>query len=205
MDRPDPCDLKPERLEQSLSGSLIGRRVVVLPSTTSTNDAAFELAEKGAEEGLVVFAEEQTGGRGQRGRRWESARGKGLWFSILLQPKLAPAEACRLTDWAARAVADVINDRFVLGAAVKPPNDVYIEQGKVAGVLVELKARPGQAHFAIAGIGINVSQQAQDFPPELRDRAVSLEVATGHSVDRRELAVALLRRLDQTYAAAVGR
>ena len=164
MDRPDPCDLKPERLEQSLSGSLIGRRVVVLPSTTSTNDAAFELAEKGAEEGLVVFAEEQTGGRGQRGRRWESARGKGLWFSILLQPKLAPAEACRLTDWAARAVADVINDRFVLGAAVKPPNDVYIEQGKVAGVLVELKARPGQAHFAIAGIGINVSQQLWAAP-----------------------------------------
>ena len=62
MDRPDPCDLKPERLEQSLSGSLIGRRVVVLPSTTSTNDAAFELAEKGAEEGLVVFAEERWAG-----------------------------------------------------------------------------------------------------------------------------------------------
>ena len=91
---PGPA-LDAAQLQRALAGNLIGRRVVTLASAASTNDSVLQMAEAGAEEGLVVFAEEQTAGRGQRGRRWESAARHGLWFSILLRPNLAPAHSAR--------------------------------------------------------------------------------------------------------------
>ncbi|HEY2838705.1 MAG TPA: biotin--[acetyl-CoA-carboxylase] ligase [Pirellulales bacterium] len=197
--------LDPRKLEVELRGNrLIGRRIIVLPSVTSTNDTVFEMAKDGAEEGLVVFAEEQTAGRGQRGQRWESATGKGLWFSMLLFPDLCPAESPRLTDWAAHSVANCINQQLGLGATVKPPNDVYIAARKVAGILVEMRARPGQPHLAVSGIGLNVNQDESEFPPALRDKAGSLATAASRAIDRQSLACALLWRLDQDYAAAFG-
>jgi BirA family biotin operon repressor/biotin-[acetyl-CoA-carboxylase] ligase len=84
---------------------------------------------------------------------------------------------------------------------VKPPNDVYIDGHKVAGVLVEMLAQPGAAHVAVLGIGINVNQSLTDFPPELRDSATSIAIAARHRQDRNALAVALLRELDRTYSA----
>jgi BirA family transcriptional regulator, biotin operon repressor / biotin---[acetyl-CoA-carboxylase] ligase len=192
-------------LEAELRGNrVIGRRIVVLPSVTSTNDTVLEMANDGAEEGLVVFAEEQTAGRGQRGQRWESAEGKGLWFSLLLFPGLAPAESPRLTDWAAHSVANCINEQFGLSATVKPPNDVYIAARKIAGVLVEMRARHGRSHLVIAGIGLNVNQEEADFPSTLRGKAGSLATAAGRAVDRQNFAGALLRHLDQAYTAAFG-
>jgi BirA family biotin operon repressor/biotin-[acetyl-CoA-carboxylase] ligase len=96
-----PADrLDGERIAEALRGERLGNRVVVLDETTSTNDVVFEMAGD-SEEGLVVFAERQTAGRGQHGRRWESAAGKGLWFSVLLRPNLAPNDLSRLTNWAA--------------------------------------------------------------------------------------------------------
>jgi BirA family biotin operon repressor/biotin-[acetyl-CoA-carboxylase] ligase len=188
-------------LEKALAGHLIGRRIVVLQSTTSTNDVIRQMADDGAVEGLVVFAEEQTAGRGQRGNRWESAPGQGLWFSILLRPKLVPAESARLTAWAAQNVAATIGEELSLPATVKPPNDIYMAERKVAGVLVEMRARPGAPHLAIVGIGINLSQRGADFSPPLRAMAISLVTAAGRLIDRELFAAAVLRDLDRTYRA----
>jgi BirA family transcriptional regulator, biotin operon repressor / biotin---[acetyl-CoA-carboxylase] ligase len=188
-----------EELQAELGGSVIGREIIVLEQTGSTNDAILQIAKPNPKEGLVVFAEHQTAGRGQRGNRWESAAGKGLWLSILLRPKIDVASSPRLTAWAAEAISGAIQSEFSLPSTIKLPNDVQIDGCKVAGVLAEMRAQKKAAHLAIVGIGINVNQSREDFPRELQTRAISLSMALGRQVDRQSFAVALLRKLDRTY------
>jgi BirA family transcriptional regulator, biotin operon repressor / biotin---[acetyl-CoA-carboxylase] ligase len=194
-----PDGLVAMELEADLASGVIGREIIVLEQTGSTNDAILQIANANSKEGLVVFAEHQTAGRGQRGNRWESAAGKGLWFSILLRPKIDLASSPQLTAWAAEAVSGAIQNEFSLTPAIKPPNDVHIGGRKVAGVLVEMRAQEKAPHLAIAGIGVNVNQSREDFPKELQNRAISLATALGKQIDRQSFAIALLRKLDRTY------
>ena len=194
-----PEGLIAEQLQTDLASGVIGREVIVLDQAGSTNDAILQIANSNSKEGLVVFAEHQTAGRGQRGNRWESAAGKGLWFSILLRPRIDLASSPQLTAWAAEAVSNAIQNEFSLIPVIKPPNDVQIDGGKVAGVLVEMRAQQNAPHLAIAGIGVNVNQSREDFPRELQSRAISLAIALGKQINRQSFAVALLRKLDRTY------
>src|SRR5437764_13270555 len=130
-----------DELESHLHNTIIGRKIIVLEQTGSTNDAILQVATPDFREGLVLFAEHQTAGRGQRGNRWASAAGKGLWFSILLRPKIEINNSPRLTTWAAEVISDVIQNEFSLNAKIKLPNDVEIDGRKVAGVLVEMRAQ----------------------------------------------------------------
>jgi len=195
-----PDRLQSDRLRADLGQvTTIGSEIVVLEETESTNDAVRDMAAKGCPEGLVVFAEYQTAGRGQRENRWVSAPGKALCFSVLLRPELPIEDSARLTQWAAETVAATIQSSCGIEAVIKSPNDIYVRGRKVAGVLVEMKAQPRAAHLAVLGIGLNVNQAVEDFPLELRERATSLAIVTGSRQDRHPLAVALLRDLDQTY------
>ena len=187
------------RAEKLRGGFLIGRQVIVLEETESTNDVVRQMAGGDWPEGLCVFAEQQTAGRGQRSNTWESAAGKGLWFSILLRPKIDIVDSPRLSEWAARVVAETIGD-----STVKLPNDVYIGERKVAGVLVEMRAQAGAPHVAIVGIGVNVNHAPSDFSEELRERATSLAIVRRMRQDRHLLACELLRNLDRTYAEIFG-
>ena len=195
--------LTADQLQAALPDAIIGRKSIVLERTGSTNDAIWRIASRDGlpsiPEGLVVFAEHQTGGRGQRGNRWESAAGKGLWFSILLRPEIQLSDSGRLTIWAIEAVAEAIRIEFGLEPAIKLPNDVQLNGHKVAGVLVEMRAQNNAPHLAVVGIGINVNQCRDDFAAALQDRATSLAMALGRQVDRQNFAVALLRNLDLTY------
>lgn len=195
-----PSALNADEMRAALDPALIGRKILVLGETRSTNDFVFELARDPDAEGTVVFAETQTAGRGQYGKQWASAARLGLWFSILLRPRIDLAQSARLTTWLAEGIASVIQHELNLPAHVKPPNDVYVGARKVCGVLVEMRAVKGEPHAAIAGVGINANQRAEDFPPELREHAASLAQLTGAAVNRQQLAVALLRDLDRTYA-----
>jgi BirA family biotin operon repressor/biotin-[acetyl-CoA-carboxylase] ligase len=188
-----------EELQADLGSAVIGREIIVLEQTGSTNDAILEVATADSNEGLVLFAESQTAGRGQHGNRWESATGKGLWFSILLRPRIDLASSPQLTAWAAEAISGAIENEFPLTPTIKPPNDVQIDECKVAGVLVEMRAQKNAPHLAIAGIGVNVNQSREDFPKELQSRAISLAMALGKQVDRQKFAIALLRKLDRAY------
>ena len=191
--------LRPDRMRAALGTVTIGREIVVLGEVGSTNDAIAELAKDDVPEGIVVFGEHQTAGRGQRGQSWVSTVGKALCFSVLLRPDIAIEHSARLTTWAANTVASTIASSYDLSATVKPPNDVYVHRRKVAGVLIEMKAQAQAPHLAILGIGINVNQAAVDFPIELQERAASLAIVTGRHCDRDELAIRLLQNLDRTY------
>ena len=195
--------LSGEKLRAELGQCTIGREIIVLEETTSTNDVVLQMANGGAPEGLVVFAEHQSAGRGQRGNVWESAAGKGLWLSVLLRPKVAISHPVKLAQRTAEIVATTIQGQFYLSATVKLPNDIYIDNRKVAGVLVEMRAQLKAPHLAVLGIGVNVNQMPHDFSEELRERATSLAIARRELIDRSSFAVALLRNLDRFYRAGL--
>jgi len=188
-----------DRINRALRGAMIGREIFVLRETTSTNDAITRLGND-ATEGVVIFAETQTAGRGQRGNRWESQQEKGLWFSTLLQPDISIAESASLTTWAAQAIAGTLWEEYRVAALVRLPNDVYVKDKKIAGVLVEMRARPASTHAAVLGIGVNVNHAEDDFSNDLRARATSLRLELSRMIDRNDVAIALLNRLDATYA-----
>jgi len=193
--------LSAAKLRAGLGHCTIGREIIVLDETTSTNDVVLQMANGGAPEGLVVFAEHQTAGRGQRGNVWESPAGKGLLCSILLRPNVAVQDSARLVDWAGKGIVWTVENACLCKATTKPPNDIYIDGRKVAGVLVEMRAQPGAPHFAVVGIGVNVNQTPQDFSEEIRQRATSLAIARHGPIDRPAFALALLRNLDLLYRA----
>ncbi|MFN2507578.1 MAG: biotin--[acetyl-CoA-carboxylase] ligase [Chthoniobacterales bacterium] len=185
-------------IRAGLGKQRLGNRIVVLEETTSTNDAVAQMAAE-SEEGLVVIAEHQTAGRGQYGRRWESAARKGLWLSLLMRPKIAVAESGRITDLLVRAIAASLEEQFGISSSIKPPNDVYAAGRKIAGVLVEMRVEASGSYCAIGGMGLNVNHALEDFPAELRDSATSVAIITGRTVDRGAIAIALLRQLDRRY------
>jgi BirA family biotin operon repressor/biotin-[acetyl-CoA-carboxylase] ligase len=178
---------------------VIGRDIRVFQETTSTNDVAEKLARDGAKEGVVVFAESQTKGRGRLGRKWISPPGKGLWFSVLLRPTLRPEEATRLTIVAATALRRAIALATRLEPEIKWPNDILIRGRKTAGILTEMHAEPDQVKYLVLGMGVDVNLEAAEFPPELHKSATSLRVETGKLVDRPDLARCILEELDAEY------
>ena len=179
---------------------VIGRDIRVFQETTSTNDVAEKLARDGVKEGVVVFADSQTKGRGRLGRKWLSPPGKGLWFSVLLRPDLRPLEATQLTVTAATALRRGIHLQTGLSPEIKWPNDILVGGKKVAGILTELSAELDRVKHVILGIGVDVNLNASEFPPELRKLATSLKAELGRPVSRPELATAILRELDADYA-----
>ena len=191
--------LDPAAIGESLRGQLIGNRVLHFQQATSTNDIVRRLA-NGSTEGLIVLAERQTSGRGQYGRHWESPARKGLYLSILLRPEILSADTSILTAWAAETISATLRRNYSLGALVKLPNDVYVEERKVAGVLLEMRAVEGAAHYGILGLGVNVNQTLAEFPESLRQSAASVAMLTGTRIDRQALVIDLLRNLNRTYA-----
>ena len=187
-----------DQLRLDLGTRIIGRDIHAYDLVISTNDVICELSDRGAEEGTVVFAEEQTSGRGRLGRSWWSPRGKGIWMSVLLRPPLRKGAVPMTTILGALAAADAIRSVTGLDALIRWPNDVVLEDRKVGGVLVEARTGP-RGRELVLGIGIDVATRAGEFPPDLAPLATSLAEATGEDIDRTELARSLLRELDRWY------
>lgn len=186
--------LCPDQIEWELGTRVIGRRIAVWNRVTSTNDLAARAAASVSNDGLVILAEEQTGGRGSRGRKWSSPAGSSILMSVLLLPSPEVDDLGWLTALGAVAVAEVVSAYDGLDARIKWPNDVRVEGRKLAGVLVE------RGQGTVLGIGLNVN--VAEFPDDLRDSATSLQRVLGRSLDRSEVARALIRRLDHHHARA---
>ncbi|HTC13844.1 MAG TPA: biotin--[acetyl-CoA-carboxylase] ligase [Chthoniobacterales bacterium] len=149
----EPESLLPEMILARLQTQTIGRDVLVFRETSSTNDRARQAGVAGAGEGLVIFAESQTGGRGTRGRKWVSTAGVGLWFSILLRTRVPVAQWPLLVQMAAVACAEAIEKWVEQKVRIKPPNDLMLGDGKLAGFLLETS---NTWDFQVLGIGLNV-------------------------------------------------
>jgi BirA family transcriptional regulator, biotin operon repressor / biotin---[acetyl-CoA-carboxylase] ligase len=178
---------------------VVGRDIRVFRETSSTNDVVEKLARDDVKEGVVVFAESQTKGRGRLGRKWISPARKGLWFSVLLRPKLRPQETTQLTVAAATALFRAIREVTGIVPEIKWPNDILIRGKKVAGILTELTAELDRDKYVIIGVGVDVNLSASDLPVELRKTATSLKIEAEKNIERAELAVQILRELDKDY------
>jgi BirA family biotin operon repressor/biotin-[acetyl-CoA-carboxylase] ligase len=179
---------------------VVGRDIRVFERTTSTNDVIEKLARDGVKEGVAVFAESQTKGRGRLGRQWISPARRGLWFSVLLRPDLRPQETTQLTVAAATALWRAIHYQTKLQPEIKWPNDLLLHGRKTAGILTELSAELDQVKYVILGIGVDVNLTAGEFPSGIRKTATSLRIELGKPVLRPELATMILRELDRDYA-----
>jgi BirA family biotin operon repressor/biotin-[acetyl-CoA-carboxylase] ligase len=195
-----PDNLHSEEIAARLRTSFVGRQLVCLKETGSTNSDAFRLAEEGAPEGTVVMADAQSDGKGRRGRAWESPAGLNLYCSVILRPRVMPHEAPQLTFLSAVAVARTIEQATSLAPEIKWPNDVLIGGRKVAGLLNEMSAETDGINFVILGLGVNLNMTQAQFPHDLRHPATSIFLESGHRVDRTGFAAALLNELDRLYA-----
>lgn len=187
--------LAPDRIKANLGASLIGREVIVFNSTSSTNDVAAEYARDKSNNGLVIFAEEQTAGRGRAANKWLSDFRQSILCSVLLTDCPLNPELLSLT--AAVAVAETIGR----SAKVKWPNDVFLNGRKIAGILLESKTFNYGAAYVI-GIGINCHQQKDSLPSELKSIATSLDIETETTCNRISLAKRLLVCLDHCIETA---
>lgn len=170
--------------------------VQVVDEISSSNDALLRQGEAGAPSGTLLFAESQTAGRGQFLRPWDSARGLGLWFSLLLRLEINDSSIPSLSAFAAVALVDVIRELGIEDAGIKAPNDILIRGRKVAGILVE--TRVGKNPFAVVGIGLNVNHGPSDFPEDLKKQAASLAMVAGSQFDRNAVASLLIKELAKT-------
>jgi BirA family biotin operon repressor/biotin-[acetyl-CoA-carboxylase] ligase len=176
---------------------MIGSKIYRLVTCTSTNDVAKRLAQEGAEEGTAVVAEEQTAGRGTKGRGWESAAGKGLYASVIVRPGRSNIALLPLV--AGVACAEAIQRATGLEVRLKWPNDIVWRGRKVGGILSESGFMGEKPSYVILGIGINVGHQKRDFPQELRSTASSLRLALNSEIEKETLERALWKSLDRWY------
>lgn len=194
-----PDLLYPEVVKALLDTRVIGKNYLFYQVVDSTNRVARDMAKEGAEEGTVVLADSQTAGRGRLGRRWHSPPGKNLYFSVILRPKLSPVFLYHATMLAAVSVCEVLRDMGV-DALIKWPNDVYVSDRKICGVLNEAEISQGAVDFLILGIGVNVNAMPDDFPPDVKGIATSLKMELGRDVKRLDVLVGILTAMDRWYA-----
>jgi len=188
-------------LNTALQGSLFFGKAHFLPETGSTNTLAMQAATAGVEEGTVIFADQQTAGRGRNGNNWHSEPATAILVSIVLRPKILPAQSLWLSLMAGVAVHDAILRTCGIACDLRWPNDLLIERKKVCGILTEISADAEQLRFAVIGIGINVNQPS--FPVEIDALATSLQLETGKQWSRTELLIALLKSLEAEYRDAL--
>jgi BirA family biotin operon repressor/biotin-[acetyl-CoA-carboxylase] ligase len=194
-----PDFLTPVEIQFGLKAKKIGRAAHCYTSVKSTNDLAALMAEHGSPEGTVVTAEQQTRGRGRLGRTWHSPERTGIYVSIILRPNFTPDKAPGLSLMTALALADTLSRLCPGEVCIKWPNDLLLSGRKVAGILTELSAERGKINHVVIGVGINVNQNAEDFPPELRDIATSIRRVTKKMTNRAELLREFLYRFEQEY------
>jgi BirA family biotin operon repressor/biotin-[acetyl-CoA-carboxylase] ligase len=199
-----PDLILPDMLDPLLRGTIFSGRVHHYYKIGSTNTAAMEAASKGAPEGSVFLAEQQTAGRGRGAHEWHSAQSVGIYCSVVLRPSLSPGESLVLSLAAGLAVHAAVQELFPsLAPDLKWPNDVLIDGKKFCGILTEMNAEVTRVRHVVVGIGINVNQKS--FPPDLAAIATSLRIATGTEWSRVELCAALLKSLDREYRALLER
>jgi BirA family biotin operon repressor/biotin-[acetyl-CoA-carboxylase] ligase len=192
----DPDVLSAELAELLMTQSM-GRPAHVFASLGSTQDQARAEAQDGARHGTLIWALEQSAGRGRMDRAWSSRRGTGLWFSVVLRPDGDPSAAALLGLAAAVGVAWALQAPTGGAVKLKWPNDVLLEGRKLAGILAEAETHGGRIRFVILGVGLNLDPGPGGFPPAIADRAAAFSEAKSGSVDAATLMATLLGEIEK--------
>lgn len=178
-----------------LRDNAVFNKSIYFPKITSTQQAIKKIAQQDAPEGIVAVADEQTEGRGRRGRTWHAPASKNLLFSVLIRPELRPGDVQLLNLAAGMAVRSVMRERYNLDARLKWPNDLLVNGRKICGILSEAAGEPDRIYYAITGIGLNVNFTEEDMSEDVKDIATSINIEKGHTVPRPLLLSYILERL----------
>lgn len=190
--------LSPEIIRRGLVTEFMGQEIICYQSIGSTNEVAKELAKQGAPQGTLVIAEEQTEGKGRRGRSWLAPAGSSLLISLVLYPPLTASQIPRLTMASSLAVAYAIEETSNLSVHFKWPNDILLRGKKAGGILTEISIGGEILDHAVVGIGLNVNLDVRQIP-EIADTATSLSMELGREVSRLELLRSVLRFMEREY------
>jgi BirA family transcriptional regulator, biotin operon repressor / biotin---[acetyl-CoA-carboxylase] ligase len=193
--------LLPYEIHKKLRTQFIGKKMRYLETTPSTICVGKQLCSEGDIDkmhGLVIIAEEQSGGVGRMGRAWVSPSG-GIWITIVLKPHVPIDHIFMITMAGSIAVARAIRKEFDLGALIKWPNDIFIGKKKVAGLLLELSAESDMVHHCLLGIGIDVNVPLANFAPALQNQITSISAEVGHEVDRASFLARILKEFESHY------
>ncbi|WP_017472181.1 biotin--[acetyl-CoA-carboxylase] ligase [Amphibacillus jilinensis] len=182
-----------------LNTNWLGKTLEHYEEIDSTQRLANQKAQVGAQEGLVIVSDRQTKGKGRLDRNWDSDNAKGIWLSFILRPKLLPSEAPQLTLLTAICLADTIKSLTNVEPSIKWPNDLLINEKKIAGILTEMQAEQDQIHYLVIGIGLNVNQNQSDFPSGLGNIATSLATVANQEFHKQEIIRDLLMRFETYY------
>ena len=198
-DAPLPPDqrLDLDRVRSLLTTDAIGQNLHYLVQTTSTMDDARRLAEHGAPHGTVVVADEQTAGRGTKGRIWVSPPGQSIHVTLIVRPSVEHLK--RLSIISPVATTDAVCETTPLRPTIKWPNDVQMEQRKLGGILIEAEWGQGQPHYALVGIGLNVNFDPTPWATQIDRPATSLMIELGGRQEREPVFAALLNAFEARY------
>lgn len=193
-----PDILTREEIAEYLHTKVIGNNVRYFSQVDSTNKTAKEIASTENGHGTVVIAEEQTEGRGRLGRSWSSPKHKGIWMSILVRPDISPTDATKVTQITAASIYKALSEMGI-ETKIKWPNDIILNRKKVCGILTEMSSEMMQINYMVIGIGINVNQDKEEMPCDLREKATSLKIEAGEDVSRKELVGRILNNFEYFY------
>lgn len=192
-----PDLLSYEEIKGYLDTEFIAKEIKHFYTIDSTNKKAKELAAELAE-GTVLIAEEQSGGKGRIGRDWISPKGKGIWMSLVLKPKLEPAKLSRITLIGAVSVFAAL-EKMNIKSQIKWPNDLLIRGKKISGILTEMSGELNRIDYVIMGIGVNVNLDVDDLPQDLKHKATSIKIEENKDIDRKILTANILNEFEKYY------
>ncbi|RNB81664.1 biotin--[acetyl-CoA-carboxylase] ligase [Brevibacillus fluminis] len=196
-----PDSISAEQILSGLTTKKIGRHIYAYDTVETTQRLAHEAAAQGAEEGTIIIADQQNGGKGRMGRPWHSPKGAGIFMSLIIRPDMPLANAPQLTLLTAVAMSKAIE--MVVPSVkvqIKWPNDLFVHGKKICGILTELNAEENRVNYLVIGTGVNVNHLLSDFPESLHSIATSLRIESGSSIQRAELVQAYCRSFERELA-----
>lgn len=194
-----PEKVSDNTIQWGLNTKWLGHHIVHKQTTSSTQHVAHQKVREDGGHGTVIVADKQTKGKGRMNRKWHSSHHQGVWMSIILKPVLAPQLAPQLTLLTATVLADVISASSQLKPQIKWPNDILINEKKVAGILTEMQAEQDQIQYIVIGIGMNVHHDLEVLPSELKNKATSLKIESRSAWNLRKLIQDILVQFEKTY------
>ncbi|HSW57760.1 MAG TPA: biotin--[acetyl-CoA-carboxylase] ligase [Dehalococcoidales bacterium] len=195
----NPDLLLAEEIENGLITKVMGKNIRHFVQVSSTQDIASELAKKGLPEGTLVIAEMQTQGRGRKGREWISVPDGGLYFSLILRPKLLPSQVVQIPLIASVAVVKAIKNTVPLNPEIKWPNDIFVGDKKAGGILTEMSSEIDGVNYVILGVGLNVNIPASFLAEKTGGIATSLINEVGKPVSRTQIMRHFLVQFENIY------
>ena len=192
-----PDVLSASEIGSRLKGKWTGSEIHFFQETGSTNNDAKKMAEEGCKNGTLIVANRQLAGRGRRGRTWESPADTSVYMTLVLRPTFPPDKASMLTLVMALSATKALEEITGLLVKIKWPNDIIINNKKICGILTEMNAEPDFIHYVVIGMGTNVNMNS--FPEELADKASSLKIETGRTVNRTQVIAKVMEYFEEVY------